>query len=137
MKGKDRFLRKLRFYASREFDELAGSIMHEAADAVSAEAQNSITRGAVSGRNHIPSAPGQSPNEDTGFLRSKISAARTGLLSAEVRADAPYSAPLEFGTSKMAARPYLRPARDKEAAGAIEKGLRKMNAQIRRKTRGS
>lgn len=137
MKGRDRILRKLRFLASREFDELAGAVIYEAADAVSAEAQNSITRGAVSGKNHIPSEPGQAPNEDTGFLRSKISVAGTGLLSAEVRAEAPYSASLEFGSSKTAARPFVRPARDKEAAGAIEKGLAKMNKQIRRKTRGS
>ena len=137
MKGKDRFLRKLRFYASREFDELAGAVVHEASDAVRAEVHHSITAGAVSGRNHVPSAPGQAPNEDTGELRSKVTNRRTGLLSAEVRADAEYSAALELGTSKMAARPFIRPARDKAAAGAIDDGLVKMNREIRRRTRGS
>lgn len=136
MKGRDRILRKLRFYSSREFEELAGAVIEEAADAVKAEAQNSITRGAVSGAGHVPSAPGQPPNEDSGFLRSKISVARTGLLSAEIRSEAEYAAALEFGSSKVAARPYLRPARDKEAAGAIKAGIAKMNKQIRRKTRG-
>ena len=137
MKGKDRILRKLRFLQSREFEDLAGAVVYEAADAVRAEAFQSISRGSVSGAGHVPSAPGQPPNRDSGDLQAGLSARRTGLLSAEVRAEAAHSAPLEFGTSKMAARPFLRPARDKKAAGAIEKGVAKMNAEIRRKTRGS
>jgi hypothetical protein len=136
MKGRDRILRKLRFLASREFDELAGAVIHEAADAVRAEAFRSISAGSVSGAGHVPSKPGEPPNRDEGTLQAGLKVKRTGLLSAEVRAEAPHSKPLEFSTSKMAARPFLRPARDKEAAGAIERGLRKMNAQIRRKTRG-
>lgn len=135
MKGKDRILRKLRFLASREFDELAGAVIYEAADAVRAEAFQSISRGSVSGAGHVPSKPGESPNRDTGTLQAGLSVRRTGLLSAEVRAETPYSAPLEFGSSKMAARPFLRPARDKEAAGAIREGVAKLNAQIKRKSR--
>jgi HK97 gp10 family phage protein len=137
MKGKDRILRKLRFLASREFEDLAGAVIEEAADAVRAEAFQSISRGSVSGAGHVPSKPGEPPNRNEGTLQAGLSAKRTGLLSAEVRAEAAHSAPLEFGTSKMAARPFMRPARDKEAAGAIEKGIAKMNKQIRRKTRGS
>ena len=38
----------------------------------------------------------------------------------EVSSNAPYSAPLEFGTSKMAARPFMRPARDKMRAEVTE-----------------
>ena len=136
MKGKSRFLRKLRFYASREFDDLAGAVMHEAADAVRAEAFRSISAGSVSGGGHVPSAPGEAPNRDSGELQAGLVASRTGVLSAEVRANAAHSAPLEFSTSKMAARPFMRPARDKAAAGAIADGLAKMNKQIRRRTRG-
>lgn len=136
MKGRDRFLRLLRFYTSREFDDLAGAIVHEASDAVRVEAHHSITAGAVSGKNHVPSRPGEPPNEDTGDLRSKVTNRRTGVLAAEVRADAAHSARLEFGTSKMAARPFMRPARDKAAAGAVEEGVRRLSAEIRRKTRG-
>lgn len=136
MKGKDRFLRKLRFYSSREFDELAGAVIEEAADAVRAEAFYSISRGSVSGAGHVPSKPGEPPNREFGDLQAGLSVKRTGLLSAEVRAEAAHSRPLEFGTSKLAARPFLRPARDKEAAGAIEKGVRKMRAAIRRRIDG-
>lgn len=136
MKGRDRILRRLRFLASREFDELAGAVIYEAADAVRAEAFQSISRGAVSGAGHVPSKPGEPPNRDTGYLQSRLKSVPTGPISAEVRSEAEYAAPLEFGSSNTAARPYIRPARDKVAAGAIKKGLRKMNAQIRRKTRG-
>lgn len=112
-KGLDKHLRRMRKLARIASDPELTAGVQEAAEAVSAEAQNSITRGAVSGKNHIPSAPGQPPNEDTGFLRSKISVARTGFLSAEIRSEAEYASALEFGSSKVAARPYLRPARDK------------------------
>lgn len=136
MKGKDRFLRKMRYLASREFDELAGAVIYEAADAVRAEAFQSISRGSVSGAGHVPSKAGDPPNRDTGALQAGLKVQRTGLLSAEVRAETPYSAPLEFGSSKVAARPFMRPARDKVAAGALRSGVAKMNAQIRRKTSG-
>ena len=138
MKGKDRFLRKLRFYSSREFNDLAGAVIHEAADAVRAEAHSSISRGSVSGAGHKPSAPNEPPNRNLGDLPAGIVVARTGILSAEVQANAAHSAPLEFGSSKrnLIQRPFIRPARDKAAAGAIDKAVRKMRAEVRRKTRG-
>nr|DAD74784.1 MAG TPA: tail component [Siphoviridae sp. ctZPw9]DAF99798.1 MAG TPA: tail component [Siphoviridae sp. ctPNJ4] len=48
----------------------------------------------------------------TGFLRSKISAAKAGKNAADVISAAPYAAYVEFGTSKMAPRAHLRPAID-------------------------
>ena len=137
MKGKDRFLRKLRFLRSRELAELAGAALYEAAEGVRAEASQSISRGAVSGAGHVPSKPGEPPMRDSGNLQSKMLVKRTGLLSAEIRSEAEYASALEFGNSKVAARPYLRPARDKVAAGAINAGIAKLNKQIRSKPRGS
>nr|DAR21487.1 MAG TPA: tail component [Caudoviricetes sp.] len=46
----------------------------------------------------------------TGFLRSKITAAKAGKNAADVVSAAPYAAYVEFGTSKMAPRAHLRPA---------------------------
>lgn len=46
----------------------------------------------------------------TGFLRSKISAAKAGKNAADVISAAPYAAYVEYGTSKMAPRAHLRPA---------------------------
>jgi HK97 gp10 family phage protein len=74
----------------------------------------------VSGRNHVPSRPGEPPNQDTGVLASNIETVQISPVLVEVSSNAPYSAPLEFGTSKMAARPFMRPARDKMRAEVTE-----------------
>lgn len=53
---------------------------------------------------------------DTGYLRSSIGftktgeAARSGAVIQGVEATAPYAGFVEFGTSRMAAQPFLRPA---------------------------
>lgn len=134
--GREQLRRRLRFYQSAEFRDLAGSLLYEYADQIRAEAFRSISAGSVSGAGHIPSAPGESPNRDTGALQAGLKVERTGLLTAEVRAETPYSTPLEFGTSKMAARPFLRPARDKVGAVAEQEFSRKLAREVRRRTRG-
>lgn len=48
----------------------------------------------------------------TGYLRSKITAAKAGKNAADVISAAPYAAYVEFGTSKMAPRSHMRPAID-------------------------
>lgn len=87
-----------------------GKAIYVAADAIRVEAKRSITAGSVSGRGHVASSPGEPPNRDTGHLDTNIEAAKTGPLEAETRSTASYAAALEFGTSKMAERPYMRPA---------------------------
>lgn len=89
-------------------------------------AQISITTGAVSGKNHIPSLPGQPPNNDSGVLAGSIETNDTGRLQVTVSANAEYAVPLEFGSSKMAPRPFLRPARDtkrKEVVAVMERAV--------------
>jgi HK97 gp10 family phage protein len=73
-------------------------------------AQTSITEGAVSGKGHVPSSPGEPPNADTHRLSDNIETIQAGPLKVEVSSNAPYSRALEFGTSKMAERPFMRPA---------------------------
>jgi len=46
----------------------------------------------------------------TGFLRSSIYHKKTGKLTLEVGASAPYAIYVEYGTSRMSPKPYLRPA---------------------------
>lgn len=76
-------------------------------------------------RTHTASAAGNPPNTDTGFLVNnifvEIDADRLGG-SVESRAD--YSGFLEFGTSKMQARPYLQPA--------LEENKPKIRARVRK-----
>lgn len=111
--GLDKHKRRLAKLSSFDVDGVVGAVLYEGADVIKADAQQSITRGAVGGRNHVASSPGEAPNNDTGILMRNIEAVRTGRVSAEVRSQAPYAAFLEFGTSKMAERPYMRPARDR------------------------
>jgi HK97 gp10 family phage protein len=61
---------------------------------------------------HTASAPGQTPAIDYGALLSSIASQRSGN-SAIVFTDKAYAPPLEFGTAKMAARPFMRPTLDK------------------------
>lgn len=99
---------------------------------VAVEAQISITSGAVSGANHQPSSPGEPPNNDTGVLANNIETVQINRLKVEVSSNAPYSQALEFGTSKIAARPFMAPAanakrRDVERLvdRAVKRGVRR------------
>ena len=58
---------------------------------------------------HTASAPGQSPASDTGILATSIESKREGL-NAVVWTEKPYSKWLEFGTRKIAPRPFMAPA---------------------------
>lgn len=115
MKGKDRHLRRLK--AISDPTGPTNRVLRVLAQKIRADAHQSITAGSVSGKNHVPSAPGKPPNNDTGGLaKGLIDETFPAELRAEVRAETEYSSALEFGTSKMQARPFIRPARDKNAA---------------------
>lgn len=81
---------------------------------IEVEAENSITEGSISGPGHIPSLPGEPPNADTRQLDGDIHTVVVGRGRVNVESIAPYSAALEFGTSKMAARPYMGPSAAKK-----------------------
>jgi len=62
-------------------------------------------------RTHTASKEGNPPNTDTGFLVNNINIVIDGDgLGASIESRADYSEALEFGTSKMGARPFLQPA---------------------------
>ena len=92
------------------------------AQLIRGEAIKSIQSGAKSGivyekynprRTHRASAPGQAPASDTGNLVSKITVRQDGQNKTNVESNAHYSAFLEYGTSKMEARPFMLPAFEK------------------------
>lgn len=70
-------------------------------------AGNVYTRGTVK---HVASKPGSPPNQDRGTLTRNIRVTMNDDLTADISSNAPYSAALEFGTSNMAARPFMTPA---------------------------
>lgn len=110
-----------------------GKAVYAASDYLRVEAQHSITEGSISGAGHVPSAPGEPPNADTRQLDTNIVNAKTGELTAEVSSNAPYSAALEFGTSKMEARPFMKPAAKKTRPRATELVVRAVKQSTRKK----
>jgi HK97 gp10 family phage protein len=107
------------------------------AELIVTEAQLSITRGAVSGKNHVPSKPGEPPNNDSGVLAGDIEATQPLPLTARATSEAPYAAALEFGSSKMEARPHMRPARDKMKKAVRNLVVKAMNGAVKRSKRSS
>lgn len=118
--GRERVTARLNGMAGQQVVERVGRALFAGAEIIRAEAAHLITEGAVSGKNHVPSLPGQPPNEDTGVLRTHIETAQTGPLRAEVSSNAPYAVALEIGTSKMAARPYMGPATRRKRKEVVE-----------------
>jgi HK97 gp10 family phage protein len=117
---------------SKNADQIARAL-YAASDEIRVAARKSITQGAVSGKGHIPSKPGEPPKADTGHLHTNITNEMVGPLKAEVRSHAEYAAALEFGTSKMAERPYMRPA-TKQAMPKVRDLIR---VEVRRMVRES
>lgn len=116
MIGAKSHIARLRKLAGEQMVREVGKALFAAGEAIQVEAQISITSGAVSGKKHVASTPGEPPNNDTGVLAGNIETTQVAPLVVEVSSNAPYAAPLEFGTSKMAARPYMGPARDAKKA---------------------
>jgi len=112
MKGRDKHIRRLKRLSGPEVIKAAGRVVFVGADMVRSEAFRGVSAGSVSGKNHVVSTPGEYPNRDTGDLQDGFKTEQTGPLSAEFRSEAAHSLPLEVGTSKMQARPHVRPARD-------------------------
>lgn len=85
---------------------------------------------------HRASAPGDAPANDTGGLVAGIQIGfSTGDKQASVKSTAKQSAYLEFGTSKMAARPYMRPSA-RESEPEIQKvAIKDLRAVLKRTMR--
>lgn len=115
MKGRDKHRNRLKRLSGPEVVKAAERVLYVGADRIRAHAFKEISRGSISGKGHIASKPGEYPNREFGDLQNGLKAELTGRLEAEFRSEAPHSRPLEFGTSKMEARPHVRPSRDAEA----------------------
>jgi len=76
---------------------------------------------------HTASVAGNPPNSDTGFLANNIfMVLDADKFGGAVESRADYSGFLEFGTSKMGARPYLQPALEEN-----KPKIRRMFARLR------
>jgi HK97 gp10 family phage protein len=133
---------KLRIQSNR-LSEIARKLPHETR-AVVAVALSDIETGvklsmreAKSGRFyrrgadriHLASAPGQAPAIDYGHLIDSIQQKLyTTVIGGEVFTNSEYAEPLEFGTRKMAPRPFMAPALEDQ----LENILAKMRALERK-----
>ena len=102
------------------------------------KAVRGIQRGPASGRTykrgagtHRASAPGEYPMSDTGRLASNVqfTVATKAKPQALVGTNIVYGAYLEFGTSKMSARPWLMPSFQKAVVGVAAELKAKLKGQ--------
>ena len=109
----------------RNLQRLAGNERRQAqADGLEAGARvvETIIKVSLSGAS--PSRPGEPPGLDTGFLRNSVQVDSVTPTEAIIAPHTDYAEHLEFGTSRMAARPFMRPAVDEhegEILDAIER----------------
>jgi HK97 gp10 family phage protein len=137
MIGAKAHIARLRKLSGSDMERAVGKALFAAGEAIQVKAQVSITSGSVSGRNHVPSKPGEPPNQDTGTLANNIETVQLKPLLVEVSSNAPYSAALEFGSSKVAARPFMVPARDAKRKEAEQLVKNAVAAVVRRsRTKG-
>lgn len=79
------------------------------------------------GRVHVASAPGESPAPDTGALlnsiQTEVEQSSSSSATVIVGTNMEYAVPLEEGTARMAARPFMRPGLERSKAD-IEAAMR-------------
>lgn len=128
--GARKYSQRLRRHASPAQVQRVSRALFKSGQLIEVTAERLITAGAVSGKGHVASKPGEPPNKDTGVLDGNIETLLHNPLTVYVASNAPYARALELGTSKMAARPYMRPAvamkRD-EVAQYIRQVIRNVN----------
>lgn len=77
------------------------------------------------GKSHRASAPGEPPAIDLGTLVNSIQVVNDTALQSTIGLTAEYAAYLEFGTVRMAPRPYLGPAFE-QIRPIFEAGMREL-----------
>lgn len=129
--GRERAQARLNGLAGQKLVAKVGQALFAGGELIRAEAAHLITEGAISGKNHVPSLPGQPPNEDTGVLRTHIETAQISPLRVEVSSNAPYAVALEAGTSKMRERPYMGPATRRKRKEVVQLVQRAVNEAVK------
>lgn len=132
IKGLDKHVKRLQ--NMRKAARQVTGALYAAGQDIELDAERSITEGSVSGAGHVPSLPGQPPNRDTGHLDTNIETTveAQNPPTVHVTSHAEYSAALEYGTSKMAERPFLRTATEKNRKKVSGKVADAVRITIRR-----
>lgn len=134
VRGVDVHRNRLRRLQSKYLQDPINRALYDSGERVRKDAQDSIRAGAVSGAGHVPSAPGTPPNADTHNLDLSIDVRLApGRKSVVVAARAHYAAAQEFGTSRIPARPYMRPALQRSRSRtvmAVAQAVRGANVRV-------
>ncbi len=132
VKGLDKHVKRLQ--NMRKAARHVTGALYAAGQDIELDAERSITEGSVSGAGHVPSLPGQPPNRDTGHLDTNIETTveAQNPPTVHVTSHAEYSAALEYGTSKMAERPFMRPATEKNRKNVSNRVAETVRVTIRR-----
>jgi len=108
--GLDDHILKVRSLAE-DTEPAAIMYMLQMGELVRQDIMASIANGTIRGPGHVPSRPGDPPKGDTGRLELSVDVVlRRSEKSVIVVARAPHAAAMEFGTSNVLARPFMRPA---------------------------
>lgn len=133
--GADKHLKRLR--GMRNVAKQVVTALYDAGMDIQDDAQASIMAGSVSGKGHVPSAPGTPPNNDMGDLHDSIVTTVQTQSPPTIHVTAggpkaPYAVVHEFGGSKHPERPFMRPATEKnrkkvgqKVAAAVKIAVRK------------
>lgn len=133
LKGARAHINRLKALSGPKMTREIGKALFAGGQIIEVEAARSITAGAVSGKGHVPSAPGTPPNADTHFLDRNIETTQPAPLRVQVSSNAPYSARHEFGPE---GRKFMRPARDKKRQEVVDL-VQKAANHVVRTSRGS
>ena len=107
-------------------ERIVASSVQDTMNTAKTSIQQHQSKGRTYGK-HTASVAGNPPNSDTGFLASNIfMVLDADKFGGAVESRADYSGFLEFGTSKMGARPYLQPALEENRPK-----IRRMFARLR------
>jgi HK97 gp10 family phage protein len=125
----------------KDLQEPFREVIKGGAQLIRGEAIKSIQTGPKSGRTyekynprrtHKASAPGQPPASDTGNLVRNIMVRQVDIDNVKVESNATYSSFLEFGTSKMLARPFLFPATERSRPKITQAVFNRVVKEIKR-----
>jgi len=138
VEGLDDVLKRLGKFEA-EMEQQTKDIVSATALSIHGHAVKEIQRGNKSGRlyqrgskTHQASAKGEAPATDTGALVSSLQLRGAGSTTMHVFTRLNYAPFLEFGTSKMGERPFMRPALQANRA-PFEKALKAMLDNVKRK----
>ncbi len=96
----------------------AAQALDDIAESAAGEVQHGLQHSLGIGP-HARSVPGAPPADPKGRLAAAVTAARAADgTGTSVTVDLPFARDLEFGTAKVAARPFLRPAMLRSAGAA-------------------